>query len=292
MKEILLSVVLGTYNRKKYLRAAVQSIRDELKEFEFGYELIVIDGGSDDGTINWLSKQKDIISIIQHNRGTWNRKKLQRRSWGFFMNLGFKSSAGKYVCMVSDDCLIVPGAIIYGINYFEKLLSSGKNIGAMAFYFRDWPENMNYFVNIEFGKMYVNHGLYLKKALDKVGYIDEEYDFYNADIDLCLMLDQAGFITIDSENSFVEHLTHTESGIRKINNSKRSEDNERILNKWLGIYYNHFDDLKKMRYSREKQFTDRRATYKKFYSLNLRFSLLIHKVYKRHFKNLFYDRTI
>ena len=282
---IKVSIVLGTYNRKKYLKYAIQSIRDELNRGAFKYEMIVIDGGSNDGTINWLIKQKDIIAIIQHNRGNWRGKKIERKSWGYFMNLGFKCASGKYICMVSDDCMVVPGAIIKGINYFEEQLRSGKNIGAMAFYFRDWPQNENYLVNVEFGKIYVNHGLFLKEALDKVGYIDEEYEFYNADIDLCLKLDQAGFITIDSEESFIEHFTHTGKKIRKSNNSKRGEDNQRILKKWLGVYYNHYDELKDIRYSKEKQFTDHEATYKKFKSFNLCFSLGLHKIYQRYLKD-------
>lgn len=284
MQEIKLSVVLGTYNRKRYLRYAIQSIRDELSNVVYEYEIIVIDGGSNDGTINWLSKQKDIITIVQHNRGTWRGKKIKRKSWGYFMNLGFKCAIGKYICMLSDDCLVIPGAITNGISYFDEQLNSGKTIGAIAFYFRDWPEYEKYIVNVEFGKMYVNHGLYKKEAIDKVGYIDEEYAFYNADIDLCLKLDQAGYNTIDSKESFIEHLTHTDKKIRESNNSKRTEDNQRILKKWTGIYYNPDGKQNDIRYSIEKQFSDPDATYKKFESINLRMSLWLLKIYKNYIK--------
>ena len=285
MQEIKLSVILGTYNRKEYLKSAIQSIRTELNKGVFEYEIIVIDGGSNDRTINWLSKQKDIIAIIQHNRGTWRGKKIERKGWGYFMNLGFKCAKGKYLCMLSDDCLVIPGAINKGIYYFEEQLRSGKNIGAMAFYFRDWPRSEKYMVNVEFGKLYVNHGLFLKEALEKVGYIDEEYEFYNADIDLCLKLDQAGFATIDSEKSFIEHFTHTSKKIRKSNNSKRTEDNQRILKKWSGIYYNHNDRINDIRYSKEMQFTDPEDTYKKFKSFNLWFSSGLLKIYQRYLKD-------
>ena len=48
-----------------------------------------------DATIRWLARQKDIVSIIQHNRGKWQGKPIERRSWGYFMNQGFKCARGK-----------------------------------------------------------------------------------------------------------------------------------------------------------------------------------------------------
>ena len=106
------------------------------------------------------------------------------------MNLILKSAQGKYVCMLSDDSLIIPGAIINGYNLFEKNLKENKKVGAVAFYFRDWPEDKKYYVNFTIDNtMMVNHGLFLKKALENIGYIDEEnYYFYHADDDLSLKL--------------------------------------------------------------------------------------------------------
>jgi len=286
MQEIKLSVILGTYNRKKYLKSAIQSIRDELNKSGFKYELIVIDGGSDDGTVEWLIKQKDIITIIQYNRGTWRGKEIERKNWGYFMNLGFKCASGKYICMLSDDCLVVPGAIVNGVNYFDEQLILKKNIGAIAFYFRDWPEQNKYSVNVEFGKIYVNHGLYLNEALKKVGYIDEDYQFYNADIDLCLKLNQAGYNIIDFDKSFIEHFTHTGGKIRKSNNLKRDEDNNRIIKKWSGIYFNNYEELKNIRYCKEVSFSDPDATYKKFRSFRLSVIFALRNIFKSVLKDL------
>jgi len=96
-----------------------------------------VDGGSTDGSLQYLAKQKDVITNIQHNRGEFRGKKIERRSWGYFINLGFNTSHGRYILMISDDCLLVPGALKNGVTLFEELLSKGQKIGAVAFCWRN-----------------------------------------------------------------------------------------------------------------------------------------------------------
>lgn len=229
-----ISIVLGTYNRLCFLRATIDSIRRELDQCPFSHEIIVVDGGSSDGTLKWLIGQKDILTIVQHNRGEWAGKMLEFRSWGYFMNLGFKCAQGKYVCMLSDDCLVVPGAISNGVTLFEERLMAGEKIGALAFYWRNWPEQESYWVGLTLGKrMTVNHGLYLNEALKEVGYIDEEnYSFYYADGDLCLKLWEKGYAIIDSKHSYIEHYSHANIKVRISNLSRERIDWNNYMEKW------------------------------------------------------------
>jgi len=236
-KQPIISVVLGSYNRYHYLSLAIESIRRELVDVP--YEIIVVDGGSTDGALAWLVQQKDIITIVQHNRGEWLGKTIRRRSWGYFMNLGFKCAQGRYICMLSDDCLVVPGAINNGITLFDKELAGGRKLGALAFYWRDWSKDDTYHVGCTLGeKLYVNHGMFLREALHAVGYVDEETCFfYNGDGDLCLKLWQCGYEVLEAQESYIEHYPHANVAVRKTNYDRQRQDLKNYLRKWQGIFY-------------------------------------------------------
>ena len=55
---IQLSIVLGTYNRFAHLKECVESVR---KYVTRTYEIVIADGGSTDGSREWMVDQEDII---------------------------------------------------------------------------------------------------------------------------------------------------------------------------------------------------------------------------------------
>jgi glycosyltransferase involved in cell wall biosynthesis len=237
IRKDLVSIVIGSYQRKNLLQKTIESVRNN--NIKLPYEIIVVDGGSDDGSIEWLIQQKDIITIVQHNRGEFNGKPIKRRSWGYFMNLCFKAAQGFYVLMLSDDCLLLPDAVNNAIDRYTHIESAGKKIGGIAFYFRNWPEEDRYYVQKTLGgKLMVNHGIFLKNALEDVNYADEDtYMFYKADGDLCLKMWQAGYEIVDCPTSFVEHYYDPNESVRRTNNEVLKQDRKAYKEKWEGIYH-------------------------------------------------------
>ena len=259
-----ISIVIASYQRKNLLQKTIESIRNN--NINLPFEIIVVDGGSDDGTLEWLIQQKDIITIVQHNRGDFNGKPIKRRSWGYFMNLCFKAAQGFCVLMLSDDCLLLPDAVNNAIDHYIHLSKTAKKIGGVAFYFRNWPEEKKYYVvNTMGGKMMVNHGIFLKEALEAVNYADEDsYMFYKADGDLCLKMWQAGYEIVDCPTSFVEHYYDPDESVRRTNNAVLKKDRKAYKKKWEGIYhFKNEPNLKSKVYSEKK---DNLLTAEKYWS--------------------------
>ena len=64
----LISVILGSYNRRVFLAAALESVRNN--GMDFSYEIIVVDGGSTDGSMKYLQNKRmslPLSSIIAVN---------------------------------------------------------------------------------------------------------------------------------------------------------------------------------------------------------------------------------
>ena len=227
-----ISVVLGSYNRRVLLERAVESVRTNLQGLRG--EIIVVDGGSSDGSIEWLVTQRDIVSVIQHNRYEELGQTRRRMTWGQFMNIGFRAASAPRVAMISDDCYLLPGAIGNALGRMDEAEQAGLRIGACAFYFRNWPQEGAYYVQRTLGgNLMVNHGVYTREALTAAGYANEDdYAFYKADSDLSLAIWQAGYAIVDAPQSICEHFMSAEELARVSNNATLEFDREQLRKRW------------------------------------------------------------
>lgn len=115
---MILSIVTGTYNRLDYLRAMIDSARNQLPP-GISYEFVVVDGGSKDGTLAWCKEQGD-VRLIEHGNLFGAIKAFCD---------GARAAHGDYVLLANDDILFHDGAIIKALAYLDRT----PHCGAVAF---------------------------------------------------------------------------------------------------------------------------------------------------------------
>ncbi len=88
--EFKISVVIPTFNRKNFLKKAIESV---LKQTFSSYEIIVVDNVSSDGTLEMVKKEYPTVkTIVQSIPGVSATR-----------NLGIKKSEGNWIAFLDSD---------------------------------------------------------------------------------------------------------------------------------------------------------------------------------------------
>ncbi|MEJ6079174.1 glycosyltransferase family 2 protein [Vibrio sp. 1-Bac 57] len=107
----LISVIIPVYNGEKYIESCIISI---LKSSYDRVEIIIINDGSNDSTLEILKRYNDKIKLINSVNLGANAAR----------NIGLKKSTGSWVLFVDADDLIDK----YGIEFLYEPLKSNANI--------------------------------------------------------------------------------------------------------------------------------------------------------------------
>jgi len=103
-----ISIVMPSYNQASFLPEAIGSVLDQEGDFEA--ELIVVDGGSEDGSVG-------VLRSIVDPRMVWSSEPDEGQSHA--INKGFAKATGDvYAWLNSDDCYL-PGALLAVARGFE-----------------------------------------------------------------------------------------------------------------------------------------------------------------------------
>lgn len=96
----LLTVIVAVFNGKATLQNCIDSV---IRQTYPNKELIVIDGGSTDGTVELLSKNRDSFSywISEPDRGVYN-------AW----NKGLAKAKGEWICFLGADDYFWDGSVL------------------------------------------------------------------------------------------------------------------------------------------------------------------------------------
>lgn len=184
MNEILVTAMVVVRNEEKYIKISLESLLEQ--DFPNDkYEVLVVDGMSDDGTM------KTIQEVLNNYKGNVkvsilkNENKLLASGW----NIGIKNAKGKYVVRIDAHAKASKDFIRKNIETMKKLPEDVACVGGRltSVSLENDDKTISKVLSSPFGvgnskfrysneAQYVDtvaFGLYRKEVFDKVGYFDE-----------------------------------------------------------------------------------------------------------------------
>jgi glycosyltransferase involved in cell wall biosynthesis len=178
----MISIVTGTLNRLGMLPSLIENtvLSDER------LELVLVDGGSSDGTIDYIKKlNHPQIKLIEVGG---------RSSYPHFMNLGIQTATHEVICQWNDDVILCN-------EWSEVFAELESNYDFYLFNWKygsyddtknpEWLKGLDHhdgwcLCNIadSGGEIVMNYGIYHKKIFREIGMYSPEYQYYCADGDM------------------------------------------------------------------------------------------------------------
>jgi glycosyltransferase involved in cell wall biosynthesis len=170
LDSLVISAIIPLYNQARFLRAAVESI---LEQSWRELELIVVDDGSTDGSLDTLGRLRQRVTVYsQENRGPAAAR-----------NLGVRNASGEVIAFLDADDLWPPEKLKHQVPPLLEDPEIDAVLGRIQC-FRSGT-NQEKKVNL-YGKSFygvqLGSVLFRRVVFDKVGFFDEKL-FFSEDHD-------------------------------------------------------------------------------------------------------------
>ncbi len=194
------SVVIPTYNRQPILEKCLRALeRQQLAPATVieGYEVVVVDDGSTDGTVEWLQQEQAIyphVRLLQQNH----------QGPAIARNLGVQSAKGDTIIFIDSDLVVLStflqshaNALMQGLQRLgsDRLFTYGRVINTSDF---DDPTREPFKVT-DYSAAYFATGnvAIARHWLEQAGLFDDRFQLYGwEDLELGVRLKQLGLTLI------------------------------------------------------------------------------------------------
>ena len=242
-----LSVIISTCNRKDILRKCLNALFGQTC-LKSGYEIIVIDDGSTDGTENAVNE------ITRKSPVKLRYFKQENKGPAVARNVGIRNANGEIVLFIGDDIIAAPDLLEEHFLWHERY--SDNNVAVLGYVtwspeikitpFMKWLENggpqfsfwrIEDKVEVDTQRYFYTSNISLKRKflLEKNGFFDEEF-LYAAyeDNELGCRLKKKGLILKYNKNAigYHHHFTSLNDACRRM---IRVGESSQILAKKTGI---------------------------------------------------------
>ena len=226
-----ISICVPTYNRLPQLQCLLESIFEGFGDYP--YEVIVADGGSTDGTLEYLRGLAN-VTLIEMGELTGAVKAY---------NACFKLTKCEYTYWPNDDFVLVPRVLIKAC----ELMDGHEEIGLVAPKLqeptlRGLPNVGVYFDYLVTSKVHI----FRTSVLREIGYLDESFRTYKVDVDSCLaVLDLGHTIAFTREVGAIHNRVQGESrALNRAQAKEKATEGEYYREKWAGLRLSLEDYMK------------------------------------------------
>lgn len=205
-----ISIVMVNYNQPEYTAQCLDSIYKHPPQTS--YEIVLVDNASTDGSADRLEAQYPRLNLIRSevNGGIAGGN-----------NLGIRAAQGRYILLLNNDTLVIPGTIDQTVAFLEahpQAAGVGGNLlnedGSFQSAYADFHTLFIVFLiltrlGMVFRPYFPSHArgtqvkevdwmstafmTFRREALDAVNLVDEEYFIYSDETDLQYRLKQRGW---------------------------------------------------------------------------------------------------
>lgn len=161
-----LVVVVPTHDRLDLLTRTLDSIA---RGTWCDHEVIVVDGGSTDGTVEYLKQRSDVTPIFQGELLGVTRA----------YNEAWRQIDSKYTCWLSDDTEVLSGSLDLGV----RVMDEHPEIGIVGLKMKDrmgpWTDRPYKGGLSQYRIMGCQHAMLRTDVLRSIGYANEDYRSYS-----------------------------------------------------------------------------------------------------------------
>jgi len=222
LSQPLVSIVIVNWNGKHHLEHCLPSV---LKQTYVNYEVILVDNGSNDGSVEYVRRKYPAILVITNNQNLGFPKAA---------NIGIKAAKGEYVVTLNNDTV----ADTHWLTELVKAAETSKKVGMVASkmvrlfqqkvidsagvlmdksgaaYDRGSGEqDLGQFGSL--AEVFAPCGgaaLWRREMLKDIGLFDEDYFAYYEDVDLSFRARLAGWQCIYAAKAVAYHVHSASSG--------------------------------------------------------------------------------
>ncbi|MBA7493679.1 hypothetical protein ES702_04241 [subsurface metagenome] len=235
----LVSIIILNYNTLEVLKPCVGSV---VAKTTHPFELIVVDNGSRDGSVNWARKNP-CVDVVVANKANYG--------WCKGNNVGIKLARGQIIVLLNSDTIVRTRGWLGKMVEIAKRKTVGT-VGAKLLYPNGRIQHIGggihkgnpyhpynkHSANITVAKKnrvvpYVTGACLLikKSTIKKVGYLDEKFQLGFGDVDYGLRVVTAGLQNIVCCDAVLTHIwAYTQ---RKTGITLRTGSLGRYYHKWL-----------------------------------------------------------